>query len=234
MTGDQTDPEREPQEPATEGSPARPLTIVAVLLAVLLIAGAGTAAAVILTSDGDSDDADEQSATPTPAAVVLQDWCHGMNAFTTSDDQTFDRDPSLAAAALRDVGVPDEMPTEAVRGLGVVIGIADQAEDGEHAELLYGDLADSEQNDVEALFAFYTENCAAELATDEPTTLTPKPSRTPSETPTGSQSPLLEEDQFPTELGTGLPKDWETYLPSDIPTEAESYLDNLVTSSPER
>lgn len=230
MSGDQTPPEREPQEPAPQGSPARPLTIVAVLLAVLLIAGGGTAAAVILTSDGDSDDADEPT-TPTPAAVALQDWCQGMNAFTRSDDETFDRDPSLAAAALREVGVPDEMPTEAVRGLGVVIGIADQAEDGEHAELLYADLADSEQNDVEALFAFYTENCAAELATGEPTTLTPKPTSAPSETPTSSQSPLLEEDQFPTELGTGLPKDWESYLPSDIPTEAESYLDDL-TSSP--
>ncbi len=139
--------------------PARPLRTIAVLIAVLVIAGGGTATAVILTSDPEDEPARD-------ARVTLADWCDDMDA-VSEQDEVFAADPARAAEVLEEVGVPPRIPPEAVRGRELIIEIAEKAEDSEEVGALYLELSEKDAGDVEAFFTFWSTSCASEEAPAE-------------------------------------------------------------------
>lgn len=181
-------------------------------------------AAVAVASGGDDDDdpADDDNNSDTSGDASIEEFCAPyqdyMDAFLNLDYtapeeeqvQTMVGGIKDYAAALDDIGAPDEMPDEARDGMEFLIDWADDLDPDDFTtiddfESFEDEFSDDENAAGEAFFDYVEETCGGtptELPTDLPTDL-------PTELPT----------DLPTDFPTEIPSDFLSYLPSDFPTE---------------
>lgn len=207
----------------------------AVIIAAIVLVVGGIVAAVAVASGGDDDDSadDDNDSSDTSGDASIEEFCAPYQDymdsfldvdFTAPEDQQVQSMVQAIkdyAAALDDLGAPDDMPDEAREGMEFLVDWADDLDPEdfttiEDFENFDDEFSEDEDAAGEAFFAYVEETCgdtATELPTDLPTDL-------PTELPT----------DLPTDFPTELPSDYLTMLPSDFMTMLPSEYLTMMPS----
>jgi hypothetical protein len=206
--------------------------------AIVIVVGGVVGGAIALTSGDDDDQGKDDNSSTDPGDASVEEFCAPyqdyIDSFTSVDFSAPEEEQLQTlvgaikdyAAAVDDVGAPDDMPDDAREGMEFLVGWADDLDPADFTSVEDFDNFDEQFSEDEkaagdAFFAYVDETCGG-VPTDVPSDL---PTDIPSDLPTDLPSDLPTEllTDLPTDFLSGIPSEYLTMLPSDflsgIPSE---------------